>query len=1334
MKNCNNKSYPYKLVNVSADSQLITLWDGCNFVGLSVEDFMRGYDISVLAQLGQFADGTILMVDDGKFAVSPLSYDKELDAVVSLKRLIADDLQLSTETLELSQRVQLGAEGTIIKYVDEFNNEMSTPVITKYDRENGTIGTYSRVIQPETSVVIQPEDSEIFQGALYNPPPTVTTTQSNVLGVEYKFLNAGLNIRVRGTVETTEGVVKNLYGTDANPYNYFVTTGGTQFITFPGGIGNFPDYIYETYLEAYDPETNEATGEALNMFGTFDNGVFRGYAKVFFQLYEDVPFGTGGDVTGDGPAEVGDIPEYETIDGKKIRTSGFKASDFLLKTDDINKQSSLIDNSTTEIYEPGDIFNRFFYKGDDLLSSTVKLKNPVDEYTEQDRFQIYSESMSTLTVTDINGVVLQQIQTDEAYEFFYKDGAFIIETLKTRKRTIREVDVSVNSSVGVGPEDVGILISIIQSGEPIVPMILTLQQHANFNTGDVIEISASNSYKNYFFGVFYSAANGQPLVVYPNNSCRLTRTDTSWSVQQDGTFLRTGIRSVTSRNTPLEPDSSSMTPVNGLSIIDSADDIANYVEDGQGHRVLQLDFTKIPVFPEGVEYRFGVNDWYDNGSPAEYVQNNPVQFLEMECNGGYVNQVEHKGFGYTTYLRVYPGSYNTSKSVEFKDSQGRVSGRRTVRVGEVWKVTSAQKDADADVYWERIDDGSSPSDVYDGEFGSVSVAYNGLYGDDNRVFYPSVISQDSNGWTQLEYTGNLVGRPKDKNTGVLGDKTFQFGPDRHDFYKQPYYNDKKLATRVNNHIANTASFGDLIYSNGQNVNEWINDNPGYTPAQLLDVIFDCTVLGLNNWVASITTSGNDYNGTFPTSYQQIEVHRTGGAARNFMRAYNKESSTHYFAPYKAGEAPVFKRYAYSDDVDTLIDEKIAADKEKGIYIGGVLQDTINDDGNPGDQFDCDHPKHFIDFRKTSVSNSYYLVRSRTAVTSAEITIYLNPESGLSSQAFRVQTAAGQYRSINMRMGEKWRFFTREGSYPYMERIDDGTQGYVMQEDLVESFEANNDAILSPSEGVEFYIKDSDKDDGYGDNNTISYFQPSDGPIDLTSYLSYGKTFAVHQETDSASCFMIMHDSLVSELYGQSVDGIDKLSMLIKAGAKAAFGKANQPAPTGGVWNYQGFAIDAATTSDNANTTNPTKYLKADGTEATDYSDIAKAIYSSGSFKNDGSTLFVRGVVNFNTDNTTPNTFTPDSGSDYFVAKVTAGGGTFNVYKLFQLFMTKSNGNDMYGPKSILFDDAASAVGELLTICYDGAEEASAIAEAAKTSNSYGEFKTKIEQTTITETL
>jgi hypothetical protein len=308
---------------------------------------------------------------------------------------------------------------------------------------------------------------------------------------------------------------------------------------------------------------------------------------------------------------------------------------------------------------------------------------------------------------------------------------------------------------------------------------------------------------------------------------------------------------------------------------------------------------------------------------------------------------------------------------------------------------------------------------------------------------------------------------------------------------------------------------------------------------------------------------------------------------------------------------------------------------------------------------------------------------------------------------------------------------QEASYTQADVVD-----FVSNAELAESFEANNDLILAPNEGVEFYIKDSDKDLGYGNNNSVSYFQPPQGSIDLTAYLAYGKTFAVHKEINSSTCFMLMHDSLVSELYGQSVDGIDKLSLLFKSGAKAAFGKANQAAPTGGVWNYQGFAIDIATTSDNANTTNPTKYLKDDGSEATEYADIAKATYSSGTLKNDGSTLFARGVVSFNTDNTTPNTFTLDSSSDYFVAIITAGGGTFNVYKLFQLFMTKSNGNDMYTPKGILLDDVASAIGELLSICYDGSEEANAIAEAAKTSDSFGEFKQKIEDTaiTLTETL
>ena len=648
----------------------------------------------------------------------------------------------------------------------------------------------------------------------------------------------------------------------------------------------------------------------------------------------------------------------------------------------------------------------FFYIG--AAPAAIKLKNPNADYSEQDRFEVFNDSGYTLVMTDIDDNELQIVQSGQAYEFFYLEGVLFtgwkVETLRTRsRRAVVEYDVSTDSTPTLGPNQVGPLISITQSGNITIPMVFSLEAFDNFQTGDVIEISASDSYLNYFFGVLYTSSIGQQLVVYPNNSCKLTRTDSSWDVQQDGTFIRTGIRTSTSRNTPLEPNGSAMIPVNGISVIDSPDDIATYVQDDEGHRVLQLDFTAIPAFPEGIDYRFGVNNWYDNGPAAEYQQSNPIQFLEMECNGGYVNQVVHQGYGYTTYLRVYPGDYNTTKSVEFKDSESRVSGRRTVRVGETWKVTSAQKDSDSDVYWERM--------------------------------------------------------------------------------------------------------------------------------------------------------------------------------------------------------------------------------------------------------------------------------------------------------------------------------------------DDGTAGYVMDDDLVESFEANNDLILAPGDGVEFYLKDSNKDLGYGLNNVSTYFQPSDGPIDLdaSNYLDYGQVYAVHKTINSNKCLMMIHETLVAELWGQSIDGVNKLSMVIKSGAKAALGMVNQTAPTGGVWNYQGYAIDIATTSDNANTTNPTKYLKDDGTEATAIADYARAIYSSGTFRNDGTTLLARGVVNFTSDTATPNTFTADDSSDYFVCSVTIGGGTFGQFKMMPVFMTKSNNLDMYDKKAILFNDAASAVGELLTISYEGAEDANAIIEAAKTSDSFAEFKQKIEDTTITLT-
>ena len=193
-----------------------------------------------------------------------------------------------------------------------------------------------------------------------------------------------------------------------------------------------------------------------------------------------------------------------------------------------------------------------------------------------------------------------------------------------------------------------------------------------------------------------------------------------------------------------------------------------------------------------------------------------------------------------------------------------------------------------------------------------------------------------------------------------------------------------------------------------------------------------------------------------------------------MRVYHKESHSVYFAPYKEGQDPEWKKQAWQEDVSTEIDDKIATDKAKGIYIGGVLWDTINDDGNQGDQFDCGEPKHFLDFRKTSIESDHYLIRSRTAVLSAEITVWLNPESGMSKCKFRFQTADGRYRGVTARAGERWRCYMREGGYPYLERIDDGTTGYILEDEF--NAKSGYSALVSGG--------GSTKTVTYGDNGKI----------------------------------------------------------------------------------------------------------------------------------------------------------------------------------------------------------------------------------------------------------
>ena len=208
------------------------------------------------------------------------------------------------------------------------------------------------------------------------------------------------------------------------------------------------------------------------------------------------------------------------------------------------------------------------------------------------------------------------------------------------------------------------------------------------------------------------------------------------------------------------------------------------------------------------------------------------------------------------------------------------------------------------------------------------------------------IFQDVNKWTQVHFTGTTQFKSKDSNTGIVGDKILEVTPTRINFVKQAYDSGgNKIASRVNNHIANTASFSNLINSENKTINEWIADNPEYTPQEFLAQIFSCKVLGLTNWVASITTSGNNYNGTFPNNFQQVEIHKTGGSSRNFIKSYNKESSTHYYYSYKASDTKIeWNEYAYKSHIDPILDDVDNINNRlDNIEIGGIAREGIEND-------------------------------------------------------------------------------------------------------------------------------------------------------------------------------------------------------------------------------------------------------------------------------------------------------------------------------------------------------------------------------------------------------
>ncbi len=349
----------------------------------------------------------------------------------------------------------------------------------------------------------------------------------------------------------------------------------------------------------------------------------------------------------------------------------------------------------------------------------------------------------------------------------------------------------------------------------------------------------------------------------------------------------------------------------------------------------------------------------------------------------------------------------------------------------------------------------------------VRVTYQGKYSDDAN-YYPVSINQDSNGWTFFKFTGNMVIECRDKESGNSLGRPLEIGETMATFNVPPYFGDKKLV----------AAHTSPILSKLQTQR---TTRPDFPPVSIYVDEYHNTIMEVNaefklrhvdgegNTTQTVQTSVDRWNFLVQPKYNNdnlvaentnVSFNKVSISGTRKDTAYNNFSVRGSVDGGDSGEDLILKTYLRPDGSESpdyiqyfgqtkgnhqlanteSVNEAISDDKAKGEWIGGVLKDTVNNDGNPEDDFTCNDPKHWLEYRKTAFNGSYALtVNQGQNLISSEIVIHLHAASGMASAPFKVVTNDGNEVTRTIRMGEKWRFFLRTGTNPYFEKIDDGLQ-------------------------------------------------------------------------------------------------------------------------------------------------------------------------------------------------------------------------------------------------------------------------------------------------------
>jgi len=369
MKSCNNNSscessiYGYGTTNQVSPKALVTFFDGCRYVGMTVQDFGTAFNLGLFEDLSGFAVGDIPMIGAGnELAISGFRFDDELQALVFDGLIIADEFETSTDTFKISERIGLSAYGTQLSINSVFDGTKSIPVYSRYD-ETGTLGIFQQVIGAETQFPIVTDDSDLLTASSYLPAVTVAGSNVNSIRGYYRFADAGVNVRIKTIAENLEGRTLIVFGTESNPFVEFVTKAydGTPesetVVDYPGAIASEIGFVYTTLIETFDPETKEPALIPLNMLGTTASGQFRAYLRIDIQTRDEIQLQSGGNVIGSGAAVDNELMVANGPSSTNIKGSGFTVSQILMQSGIIDTVQPALDelDVTVDASDPKNI-------------------------------------------------------------------------------------------------------------------------------------------------------------------------------------------------------------------------------------------------------------------------------------------------------------------------------------------------------------------------------------------------------------------------------------------------------------------------------------------------------------------------------------------------------------------------------------------------------------------------------------------------------------------------------------------------------------------------------------------------------------------------------------------------------------------------------------------------------------------------------------------------------------------------------------------------------------------------------------------------------------------